>query len=155
MLNPAKTFLSFTAFLVCLLLLAVQPVAAKTWWKIKVRDIPIEAEVVITNEEQRMGLGNRFSLPEGQGMLFVYDRPGSRVFWMKRMNFSIDIIWFLGNKAVKFEENIPFPEHGTPDDYLERYGHGVTSDMVLELPAGYIKKHRLSLGDTLTILKKD
>ena len=155
MLNPAKTFLSFTAFLVCLLLLAVQPVAAKTWWKIKVRDIPIEAEVVITNEEQRMGLGNRFSLPEGQGMLFVYDRPGSRVFWMKRMNFSIDIIWFLGNKAVKFEENIPFPEHSTPDDYLERYGHGVTSDMVLELPAGYIKKHRLSLGDTLTILKKD
>jgi uncharacterized membrane protein (UPF0127 family) len=154
--RPAKHgFIIAALLLVCLLLSPVTLTADKTWWKIKVKDIPIAAEIVHTDAEQQLGLGNRFSLPQGQGMLFYYERPGSRIFWMKNMNFSIDIIWFLGNKAVKIEENIPFPEHGTPDDYLKRYGHGVLSDMVLELPAGNVKKHKFSFGDSLTILSKN
>ncbi len=151
-LSLKKTLLISLVVLLCL----VSPsIFARTWWKIQVKNIPIEAEIVETNSEQQMGLGNRFSLPEGQGMLFIYKRPRTRIFWMKRMNFPIDIIWFRDNNVVKIEERIPFPKKGTADDDLARYGYGVSADMVLELTAGFVKKNHLALGDRLQILKRD
>ncbi len=60
----------------------------------------IVAEVVKSPSEQRRGLGYRDQLKTNQGMLFVYDNPGVRSFWMKGMRFAIDIIWLRQGKIV-------------------------------------------------------
>ena len=138
------------------LLLCVSTVAvAGEWWKIRIDTIPLEAEVVKTPQEQQMGLGNRFSLPSGQGMLFLYDHPGVRIFWMKRMNFPIDIIWIRKGRIVFIQENIPPPEPDTPDTQLERYGQGVLADMVLEVPAGFVRNHGISFNSNLFIANRN
>lgn len=127
---------------------------ARQWWRIEIDGYPLDAEVVITDSEQQLGLGNRFSLPEGQSMLFLYEKPGERIFWMKGMYFSIDIIWYRDYTAVMIEEEVPFPRTPKPDRDLTRYGHGVLADMVLELPAGYIRRHRIEPGHQLRILNR-
>jgi hypothetical protein len=126
---------------------------AREWQQVRLKGIAIDAEIVKTDAEQQLGLSNRFSLPEGQAMLFLYDEPGTRIFWMKRMNFPIDIVWFHKESVVMFEENVPNPETDVADDDLVRYGFGVAADMVLELPAGFIKRNRINFGDTLRYRK--
>ncbi|MBU3916359.1 DUF192 domain-containing protein [bacterium] len=115
--------------------------------RVTIKTTIISIEVVSTDYEQSMGLGNRFSLPEGQGMLFVYERPDSRIFWMKRMHFPIDIIWILRNKIVHIEKKVTPPAADTSDRNLKRYGAGVIADMVLELPAGYAQRKGFAPGD--------
>jgi uncharacterized membrane protein (UPF0127 family) len=42
----------------------------------------------------------RQSLPQDQGMLFVFDDQKIRAFWMKNMQFSLDIIWMNADKKI-------------------------------------------------------
>lgn len=135
-----------------ILFFASTPLIASEIWKIKVKDKTIDVEIAKTENEQRMGLGNRFSLAEGRGMLFIYDKPGNRVFWMKRMFFPIDIIWLLQGRIVHIEKDVPPPNPGTRDSELRLYGRGYVADMVLEVPAGYARKNFLNQGDTMEIV---
>jgi len=50
-------------------------------------------EVANTEPLRELGLGQRVSLPQGQGMLFVFDDPNAAGIWMKDMQFSLDILW--------------------------------------------------------------
>src|SRR3989339_826310 len=43
--------------------------------------------------ERARGLSNKISLPKEEGLLFVFNEIGVYHFWMKDMNFPIDIIW--------------------------------------------------------------
>ncbi len=60
---------------------------------IRVGDKTILVEIADTPEERAQGLSGRAGLPAGHGVLFVFDSHGLYGFWMKEMNFSIDIIW--------------------------------------------------------------
>ncbi|MCP4757746.1 MAG: DUF192 domain-containing protein, partial [Proteobacteria bacterium] len=120
--------------------------------RIRIRErIDVQVEIVSSDEEQILGLGNRFSLPEGTGMLFVYDGVGERIFWMKRMNFPIDIVWISRGRIVHIENRVAPPSPKTKDRFLRRYGHGISADMVLELPAGFADKNSLSPGDKIEL----
>ena len=51
-------------------------------------------ELAQTPAERAEGLMNRPSMPMGQGMLFVYERPQSSVaFWMRNTLIPLDIIY--------------------------------------------------------------
>jgi uncharacterized protein len=147
--------LLISVFCALFIALSSSSVHAGNWWTIRLEQVQVEAEIVFTPEEQQMGLGNRFSLPDGQGMLFLYNDPGIRIFWMKRMVFPIDIIWLRKGKIVFIHENIPPPEPGLADEQLQRYGYGVLADMVLELPAGFVKRNRISIKSSLKIEKRN
>ena len=53
-----------------------------------------------TDELQQKGLSGHDPLGEDGGMLFVFDRPAAYGFWMKDMNFPIDIVWLNADKKV-------------------------------------------------------
>ena len=57
-------------------------------------------EVADTEPLRPLGQGNRSSLPRGQGMLFVFDRPGAWGIWMKDMHFAIDVVWAHADGTV-------------------------------------------------------
>lgn len=112
---------------------------------IKVNDVDIPVELANTDEKRRHGLSARDGLPEGSGMLFVFDNKGKPEFWMKDMKFAIDIIWIDDTKVVGVERNAR-PEPGVSDVDLARYIPPTTINYVLEVPAGFSEKNGIDVG---------
>jgi hypothetical protein len=110
---------------------------------LEISGMEIEAEMADNFFSRMRGLSGRKSLEEGRGMLFVFDSPAVRSFWMKGMNFPIDIIWISGNKVVGFAENAPIPD----ENGIASFKSPEPADRVLELPAGSVQKIGIKAGD--------
>ncbi len=80
--------------------------------------------------ERAQGLMNRPSMPTGQGMLFIYDRPQPVSFWMRNTLIPLDMIFVDGTGRVTqvHEEAVPLDETPIPG------GDGVL--VVLEINGG-------------------
>lgn len=89
-------------------------------------------EIANTPELRHLGLGERDSLPEDAGMLFLFDRPDTYGFWMKGMRFPIDIAWIYDGRIVHIERSIP------ADSKRTMYP-GTPATMVLETNAGALE----------------
>jgi uncharacterized membrane protein (UPF0127 family) len=108
----------------------------------------VRAEVAADIKSRERGLSGRRSLPEGKGMLFVYRDHGARIYWMKGMKFSIDIVWIDRGRVTGIERNAPVPQ-----GHLPLYSSGGPADHVLEVPAGWAGRHGAKRGDRVTIVK--
>lgn len=108
-------------------------------------DVEIRAELARDPMERRIGLSNRESLEEGRGMLFLFDEDAPHSFWMKDMNFSIDMVWMNSNRmVVHIEEDV------SPETFPRSFRPRTLSRYVLEVPAGYAAKSGIKVGDTLS-----
>jgi uncharacterized protein len=105
-------------------------------------------ELATTTTEQMRGLSFRASLAKGSGMLFTFS-PGIQNFWMKDMNFPIDIIWIASGKVVGFAEHAA-PQPGAPLWELTVYTSPDGVDRVLEVNAGTVTQDDIKVGDTVT-----
>jgi len=97
--------------------------------------------------QQQRGLGGRESLPEEQGMYFIFDSVRTQSFWMLGMKFPLDIIWINGDRIIGYEENVPLDTTAMP----KIYNSPAPADKVLEINAGLIAKYGLKVGDTVAI----
>lgn len=117
---------------------------------IEVGKVTIEAEVADTEALRERGLGYRDGLPPGTGMLFVYDTPGPRTFWMKGMRFCLDIIWIEAGKIVGAAEKV-CPVPGASDADLPIYQSPEPVRYVLEMPAGWMAANGFAAGTSVTL----
>lgn len=109
---------------------------------------PLSLIFARTDAERDLGLGQRASLPENEGMLFVFDTPSEYAFWMKDMSFPIDMIWLDGDfRIVYIASNVP------PASYPKTFSPPTPSLYVLETNTGYAQKNNLSVGETLDFVK--
>jgi uncharacterized membrane protein (UPF0127 family) len=67
---------------------------------VEIKDTKIRAEVADTLTKRTIGLMSKKTLPENEGMLFIFDDEGLHSFWMMNMSFPIDIIWVNREKKV-------------------------------------------------------
>jgi len=81
---------------------------------------------------------------EADGMIFLYDSAEERTFWMKGMEFDLDIVWVKDGKVVKIAENVPAPDAGEEPQSMSSSPFEV--DMVLEFPAGTVQKRDILSG---------
>jgi len=112
---------------------------------VKVAGQNIKVELALTREAQERGLSGRKTLNNDEGMLFIFEHPGSYSFWMKEMNFPIDIIWINENKKV-----IYLKKDARSELYPEIYKPDVSSEgakYVLEVVSGFSEKNNLRVGD--------
>lgn len=115
-------------------------------------NVTIPVEVADTAKKRELGLSYRKSLPENQGMLFIFDSPVYLTFWMKGMNFPLDMIWIgEDNAIVDITENVPNPAPNTPEFDLPTYRPSNPAKMVLEVNAGFVKKNGIEVGDTMKL----
>jgi len=102
--------------------------------------------VVKKQEDLQKGLSGRKTIPDNQGMLFLFDKKDYYPFWMKGMLFSIDIIYIDDNKVVYIVENAP---SSTQVPNLIHYKPDQPANRVLEVKAGIAKKLGISRGTTI------
>jgi len=108
-------------------------------------------EVASTSLEQTRGLSFRPSLGASDGMLFTFSAASVQSFWMKDMNFPLDMIWINGAVVIGFSQNVPAPAPGTALWNLPVYISPGDADKVLEVNAGTVAKYNIRVGDSVTI----
>lgn len=134
-------------------LLAVAAVAcgggdAREHISVRAAGLAVDAEVVRTPEERAQGLSGRDALADGAGMLFVFDREHIASFWMREMQFPLDIVWIGSDKTVvDISSNVPPPAPGTLDSDLPHYSPSVPVLYVLEVNAGAAEQAGVAIGD--------
>lgn len=102
-----------------------------------------------TPREQALGLMGIKSLREGEGMLFVFDKPKRVGFWMKNMQVPLDIFFIGTDKKINHiaEKVSPCPKQG----FCPMYESSALVHYVLEVPSGYTKKNQIKIGDELIL----
>ena len=115
-----------------------------------VNEARINVLVADTPQERAAGLSGYPGLPEDAGMLFVFPEPRQPSFWMKGMEFSLDLVWIRDGIVVKIETSVPPPPPNTPDDQLPRYQPDAPITHVLELTAGSAARLGITIGKRIT-----
>ena len=109
-------------------------------------EIPVE--VADTLKKRSLGLGKRTSLKKGWGMLFVFEKRKPHRFWMKDMQFPLDIIWLDNHRIVHIIHNAkPANSMGEPEVMTSP----VPVNFVLEIAAGRAAKLRLKTGQRMKL----
>lgn len=102
----------------------------------------INLEIAQTEAEMSRGLSGRKNLSQNSGMLFVYEKNNIPMFWMKDMNFALDIIWLNENKVVVgIEKNVK------PESYPQTFSPKQQIKYVLEVNANFADKQQIKIGD--------
>lgn len=114
--------------------------------RINVAGTPVYVVIADTPDAWARGLGNTASLESNQGMLFMFDRDDYYRMWMRDMHYSLDIIWMSEQGIIMhIEKNI------SPDTYPHAFTADDPARMVLELPAGFIDQHEITVGQRVTV----
>lgn len=149
-LVPELTFLQRVSSLVLILLVILAVVGIKSVEKnqidIDFGSVNLEKIELANSEQSRAkGLSGRNSIEGNQAMLFVFDEASlDKCFWMKDMNFAIDMIWLDESKKV-----VDIKRDVTPDTYPKSFCPSKPAKYVLEVQAGLSKQAGVGVGSQL------
>jgi uncharacterized membrane protein (UPF0127 family) len=114
---------------------------------VRINDAVFQVAVADTMALRSRGLSGHPGLGPMEGMLFVFSKPGIQTFWMKDMNFSIDMIWIAkSGEIVHIEPDVP------PDTYPETFSSSKDALYVLEVSAGAMHDLGIDVGDVAEIV---
>ena len=104
------------------------------------------AEVADTPAKRVKGLMFRDSLPQGKGMLFVFEQEKVHGFWMKNMHFPLDLLWINSAKTI-----VDIYPHALPcKDICKTLAPRAAARFVVEVNAGFVAKNRVQVGDSVS-----
>jgi len=113
-------------------------------YHISLADVSLQVTIARTPAELQQGLSGTRSLPPNQGMLFVFPKADIYPFWMKDMQYPIDILWIdEDGRIVYVAPNV------SPDSYPATYKSSTPALYILELNAGFAEAHSVRVGDTV------
>ena len=104
-------------------------------------------ELAITPEDRNQGLSGREVLPEGTGMLFVFESDQHLTFWMPDMNFPLDMVWIDSSchvVDVTLDAPVPLPGQSRAD--LPRFSPQSPARFALEINAGEFEAAGIQVG---------
>lgn len=115
--------------------------------------VRLRVELAQSREQQTMGLMERQSLADSAGMLFLYERdqPADAGFWMYRTRISLDIA-FLDSAGVVVATRQMEPCPATLASGCPSYAPGVPYRAALEVNAGALARHGITLGSRVELL---
>ncbi|MFQ5974743.1 MAG: DUF192 domain-containing protein [Candidatus Hydrothermarchaeales archaeon] len=91
----------------------------------------------------------REALRQDEEMFFVFDHEDTHAFWMKNVNFPLDIIWLDSSfKVVHIERDVPPRDSET----CVTYTPSKPARYVLETRAGFSINSRINVGDEMTLI---
>lgn len=93
------------------------------------------------------GLAKRPYLGENTGMVFFYESQVEQAFWMRNVRFPLDIIFMKDSKITKIYKNA----QPCTEEICKIYSSKGLTDEVIEVPAGFCKKHNLKKGTFILV----
>jgi len=120
-----------------------------TLYDVKIGDLVIPVEIADTPETLQKGLSGRLHLPKRHGMLFLFPNTDSYAFWMPNMNFPIDLLWVNESGRIVGIEESMLPEINMEKPHY--YSPPEPVKYVIELNAGFVKKHAINVGQAVII----
>ncbi|WP_394848258.1 DUF192 domain-containing protein [Pendulispora brunnea] len=107
--------------------------------------VPLKAELAHTEAETERGLMFRTQMPEEQGMLFDLGPRREHSFWMRNTCIPLDMLFIdTDGLIVGILENVP-----TLNDTERTVG--CASSWVLEMNAGWCRRHGVRAGQTMKL----
>lgn len=116
---------------------------------VKIKNHKFKLYIAKTSQEKQIGLSQKKSIPQEYGMLFPFEKPDYHAFWMKNMQFPIDIIYIKNNKIVDIFSSVHPPAKSSEN--IEIIKPSEPSDTVLEINQGLSKKYSFQKGDPVII----
>ena len=115
----------------------------------KIGDNTVKLEVADTDAKIERGLMFRTSLDNDSGMVFLFTPPRKVKFWMFNCFIPLDMIFTKDGKVVKIEANVQPCKSKDPRQCPTYPEDAVMVDKVVEVNAGYCKKHGIKEGDSI------
>jgi len=150
MISKRRFLPSLCLIVICLF----STVTACSEKKLPVKEIPIErdgqriaavkAEIAATPEERNTGLMFRKKLPDGEGMLFVFEADQVLSFWMKNTYIPLSIAFIAHDgKIIDIKDMYPHDTSSVVSSRSVRYA--------LEVPQGWFSRVGVRTGDVVKI----
>lgn len=111
----------------------------------------VDVRVVDTVPERNLGLSYFKNIPKNQGMLFIFDAPGIYPFWMKGMNFPLDMVW-LNYVSGNSYEVMSITQDAMPASYPKTFSSSNPIDAVLEINAFQAESLGMVEGEMVRIV---
>jgi uncharacterized membrane protein (UPF0127 family) len=108
----------------------------------------IRAEVLTKPADMEHGMMYRDALPQGRGLLFVYQKPAYLRSWMSDIKVPLDIVFMDASHTI-MEISADTPICTTKPEECPTYGGHHLEQFVLELRSGEAKRLGLHEGQTL------
>ena len=104
----------------------------------------VEAELASTQEERNCGFMERKKIPDGTGMLFIFEYDQKLSFWMKNTPHPLSIAYIDSNGIIReIYDMTPFSLYSIESTVSVRYA--------LEVPQGWFQKNNITPGDKITL----
>jgi hypothetical protein len=104
----------------------------------------VTAEIARTPGERELGLMFRKDLPDGTGMLFVFDADERLSFWMKNTIVPLSIAYISSDGTIReILDMEPQSLAPVPSQYSVRYA--------LEVPRGWFSRAGVRVGDRVIL----
>jgi len=102
--------------------------------------VDYRVEIADDEVERQHGLMYRTAMPDGHGMLFIFERAKPQSFWMHNTYMPLDIIYIgADGRIVSIVQGRPFDDRPLPS--------GAPALGVLEIYAGKAAEQGINVGD--------
>ncbi|MCL1837547.1 MAG: DUF192 domain-containing protein [Treponema sp.] len=120
------------------------PTTALTIERAGAAEIEITVEIARTEDERAQGLMHRKKLPDGEGMLFIFDRDQQLSFWMKNTIIPLSIAFIASDgRITEIKDMQPNDLSSVRSSRSVRYA--------LEVPQGWFARAGINAGDIVRI----
>ncbi len=107
-------------------------------------EVIVLAEIARTEEERSFGYMEREHIPQGTGMLFVFDRDQILSFWMKNTPSPLSIAYIDSKGIIRdIFDMKPFSLTSIVSTKSVRYA--------LEVPQGWFSEQGIVVGDSIQL----
>ncbi len=108
------------------------------------KNVLVNAEIADTYETRQHGFMERKSIPDGTGMIFVFDRDQILSFWMKNTPTPLSIAYIdYTGKIRNIFDMTPFSLSSVVSTVSVRYA--------LEVPQGWFERAGVKIGDVVSL----
>ena len=104
--------------------------------------ITVQAEIAEKEEDRNHGFMERKNIPDGTGMLFIFDKDQILSFWMKNTPHPLSIAYIDSRGKIRnLYDMTPFSLTPIKSTSSCRYA--------LEVPQGWYKENNVQVGDII------
>ena len=105
--------------------------------------LTVKAEIAEKEEERNHGFMERKNIPDGTGMLFIFDRDQILSFWMKNTPHPLSIAYIDSKGKIRnIYDMTPFSLTPIKSTSSVRYA--------LEVPQGWFDANNINIGDVVS-----